>query len=153
MINVNIKAYHILTKLYLQDFIKKDHGRILNVASSAGFLAGPHLSTYYATKNYVAKLSLAIYEELREQKSNVHISVLCPGPVHTEFTKVAKGNFKINEQSAQVVAKYAIDKTLQNKCLIIPGFLIKMGLFLNRFAPWKLSLKVISKIQKRSEKK
>ena len=50
---------------------------ILNVASSAGFLAGPRLNTYYATKNYVLKFSMAIYEELRRAKSNVHISILC----------------------------------------------------------------------------
>ena len=61
MINLNVVAYHILTKLFLQDFIKKDQGYILNVCSSAGFLAGPRLSTYYATKNYVLKLTMAIY--------------------------------------------------------------------------------------------
>jgi len=65
MINVNIKAVHILTKLFLQDFYKKNSGRILNVASSAGFLAGPYLNTYYATKNYCLKFTLAIYEELK----------------------------------------------------------------------------------------
>ena len=64
MINLNIKTYHILTKLFLKDFVKKNKGRILNVASAAGFLAGPRLSTYYATKNYIAKLSIGIYEEL-----------------------------------------------------------------------------------------
>ena len=56
MIDLNIKAYHILTKLFLKDFVEKDNGYILNVASSAGFMAGPRLSTYYATKNYVLKL-------------------------------------------------------------------------------------------------
>ena len=61
MINVNIVAVHVLTKLFLQDFIKKDKGYILNVASSAGFMAGPKLSTYYATKNYCLKITLAIF--------------------------------------------------------------------------------------------
>ena len=65
MIDLNIKAYHILTKLFLKDFIKKDYGRILNVASMAGFMPGPYMATYYATKNYVVSLSLAIYEELK----------------------------------------------------------------------------------------
>lgn len=50
MIDLNIKAYHILTKLFLQDFVQKDHGYILNVCSSAGFMAGPRLSTYYAPR-------------------------------------------------------------------------------------------------------
>ena len=68
MINLNIKAYHILTKLFLKDFVLEDKGRILNVASAAGFLAGPNLSTYYATKNYITKLTLAIYEELKTKK-------------------------------------------------------------------------------------
>jgi len=81
MINLNIKAYHILTKLFLTDFIKRDYGRILNVASIAGIMPGPYMATYYATKNYVFSLSLAIYEELKKDNSNVKISVFCPGPV------------------------------------------------------------------------
>jgi hypothetical protein len=149
MINLNIKTYHILTKLFLKDFVKKDKGYILNVASSAGFLAGPKLNTYYATKNYVAKLTMAIYEELRHQKSNVHISVLCPGPVNTEFNKVAHGMFNLKEASSKYVAKYAIDKMFKNKLIIIPGFSIKLGLFFNRFIPWKLSLKITYHIQER----
>lgn len=152
MIDVNVKAYHILTKLFLQDFVKRDHGRILNVASAAGFLAGPRLNTYYASKNYVAKLSMAIYEELRHQHSNVHISVLCPGPVKTEFNRVAKGKFNVEEENARSVARYAIDKALQNKLIIVPGLLTKVGLFLNRFAPWKLSLRIVYLIQERKER-
>ena len=61
MINVNITALHILTKLFLRDFKKRDSGIILNVASVAGFLTGPLLASYYASKNYVLRLSLAIY--------------------------------------------------------------------------------------------
>ena len=95
MIDVNIKAVHILTKLILTKFMKQNRGYILNVASSAGFMAGPKLSTYYATKNYVLRLSEAIYEELHRQKSNVKICVLCPGPVNTNFNKTAGGKFNI----------------------------------------------------------
>lgn len=149
MIQLNIKVYHILTKLFLKDFIKKDHGKILNVASSAGFLAGPRLSTYYATKNYVAKLSMGIYEELKRQKSHVSISILCPGPTATEFTKVAKGKFLIEENSARMVARYGIKKALKNKLIIIPGIFMKLALFFNRFIPWKLSLYITYHIQKR----
>lgn len=90
MINVNIKAVHILTKLFLKDFKRKNRGRILNVASSAGFMTGPLLSSYYASKNYVVRLSLAIHEELRRSKSNVRISVFCPGPVNTNFNSRAE---------------------------------------------------------------
>ncbi len=149
MIDLNIKTYHILTKLFLKDFVKRDSGYILNVASSAGFLSGPRLSTYYATKNYVTKLTLALYEELRHENSNVHISVLCPGPVETEFNKVAKGKFKINSLTSDYVAKYAISKMFKNKLIIVPGLFVKLGLFFNRFIPWKLSLKITYHIQKR----
>ena len=149
MIDLNIKTYHILTKLFLQDFIEKDKGYILNVCSSAGFLAGPRLNTYYATKNYITKLTLAIYEELRHMKSNVHISALCPGPVSTEFNKVAKGVFNLKELNSEYVAKYAIDKMFKNKLIIVPGISVKLGLFFNRFIPWKLSLAITYCIQKR----
>ncbi len=152
MIDLNIKAYHILTKLFLQDFIKKDQGYILNVCSSAGFMAGPRLSTYYATKNYITKLTMAINEELRIMKSNVHISALCPGPVKTEFTKVAKGDFVIKGADSYYVAEYAIDKLFKNKMLIVPTLYMKITLFLNRFAPYRLSLFVASKIQERKSK-
>ena len=149
MIDLNIKTYHILTKLFLKDFQDRQSGRILNVASASGFLSGPRLSTYYATKNYVAKLSLAIHEELRHQKSKVHISVLCPGPVSTEFNQVAHGIFHIPSISAKKVARYAIDKSLKNKVIIIPSLATKLGLFFNRFISWSLSAKIIYHIQER----
>ena len=149
MIDLNIKAVHILTKLFLQDFVKKDRGYILNVASSAGFLAGPRLNTYYATKNYVLKLTMAIYEELRHQNSHVVISALCPGPVATEFNKVAHGKFSLKEMPSPKVAKIAIDKLFKKKLLIIPGLSNKVGIFLARFLPYKWQLKFVYQIQKR----
>lgn len=152
MININIKAVHILTKLFLKDMIKRNSGRILNVASSAGFFAGPYLNTYYATKNYVLKMSLAIYEELKKQNSNVKISVLCPGPVNTNFNKVAGGHFNTKSLSSEYTAKYAIDKAFKNKLIIIPGTSMKIGIFLSRFLPYKLQLKLIYKIQKNKTK-
>ena len=153
MINLNIKSLHILTKLYLNDFMKKDSGYILNVGSSAGFLSGPKLNTYYATKNYVVKFTLGLYEELRRVKSNVHVSVLCPGPVDTEFNKVAKGNFSVGATTAKHVAKKAIDKTLKNKLIIVPNFSVKLAIFLNRFLPYKLSLKFVYLIQNNKTRK
>lgn len=153
MIDVNIRAVHILTKLVLQDFIKKDRGHILNVASSAGFMAGPHLDTYYATKNYVLKLTLGIYEELRRKKSNVHVSALCPGPVDTNFNKVARGKFTIKGADKDYVAKYGIDKTLKNKLIIIPTLKMKLTIFAIRLLPTKLLLKITYNIQKRKASK
>lgn len=140
MIDLNIKAYHILTKLFLKDFVEKDKGYILNVASSAGFMAGPRLSTYYATKNYVLKLTMAINEELRQSGSNVIVSALCPGPVNTNFNKVAMGEFSIKEASPKYVAEYAIDKMFKKKMIIVPTLRIKLGIFLLRLIPYRLQL-------------
>lgn len=153
MINVNIKAPHILTKLFLKDFIKKDYGYILNVCSSAGFMAGPKLNTYYATKNYLTKLTMAINEELRQRASNVIISALCPGPTSTEFNKVAKGSFSIKEASSEYVAKYGIDKMFKGKMIILPTLAMKLGNFLLRFAPYRLQLFFAYHIQSRKTKK
>ena len=147
MINLNIVALHILTKLFLKDFIKKDKGYILNVASSAGFMSGPKLSTYYSTKNYVLRQSLAIYEELRQEKSNVKISILCPGPVETNFNNVAGGSFNTKSVSSEYVAKYAIDKMLKNKLIIIPTLKIKLAVLMTRFVPTKLLLRINYHIQ------
>ena len=152
MINLNVKALHILTKLFLSDFVKRDSGHILNVGSSAGFLAGPKLNTYYASKNYVVKYTMALYEELRHQNSNVHVSVLCPGPVNTEFNKVAGGHFNVESEQAKKVAKFAIDKALKNRLIIVPGIGVKLGLFFNRFLPYKLSMKIIYMIQDKKNK-
>lgn len=140
MIDLNIKAYHILTKLFLKDFVEKDNGYILNVASSAGFMAGPRLSTYYATKNFVLKLTMAINEELRQSGSNVVVSALCPGPVNTNFNKVAHGEFSIKEASPKYVAEYAINKLFKKKMIIIPTFRIKLGIFLLRILPYRIQL-------------
>ena len=147
MIDLNVTTYHILTKLFLKDFLKKDSGYILNVCSSAGFMAGPRLSTYYATKNYITKLTLAINEELRQKKSNVSISALCPGPVNTNFNKVAHGEFAINEISPKYVAKLGIDKMFKKKMLIVPTFKMKLTLFFSRFAPLRLQLIIAYHIQ------
>ena len=147
MINLNIVAVHILTKLFLQDFVKKDKGYIMNVASSAGFMAGPKLSTYYSTKNYVLKESLAIYEELRHMDSNVKVSVLCPGPVETNFNNVAGGSFNTKSVTSEYVAKYAIDNMFKNKLIIIPTFKIKLAVFMTRLVPTKLLLRINYHIQ------
>ncbi len=153
MIDLNIVAVHILTKLFLKDMVARDSGYILNVASSAGFLAGPVLNTYYATKNYVTKWTMGIYEELRKVKSNVHISCLCPGPVNTNFNKVAGGSFNMKALSSDYVAKYGIDKMFKNKLIIIPGFTVRLGVFLNRFISNKLSLRIVYHIQSKKVKR
>lgn len=149
MIDVNIKAVHILTKLFLQDFVRQDAGCILNVASSAGFMAGPLLSTYYATKNYVVRLSEAIAEELRAMGSAVTISCLCPGPVDTEFNQHAGvSGFSVKALSSETVAKQAVRQALAGKLFILPGFSVKMGTIASRLIPEKPLLRIVHCIQK-----
>ncbi len=147
MIDVNIKGVHILTKLFLNDFIKRDSGYILNVASSAAFEPGPLMATYYSTKAYVLRLTTSIYEELRRKKSNVHVSVFCPGPVRTNFNNVANVKFEIKSISSDYAAKYAIDKMFKNKLVIIPTFYMKALVFLTRLTPTKLLARIAYNIQ------
>lgn len=151
MIKTNVVAVHMLTKLFLKDFAEKDRGIILNVASSAAYMAGPYLSTYYATKNYVRRLTEAVYRELKEKNSNVSVSVLCPGPVNTEFNDVANVKFALKGLSSEYVARYAIEKALKGKLYIIPGLQMKLGVFLLRFIPNKLMLKISAHIQKKKQ--
>ena len=152
MLNVNISAIHMLTKFYLKDMVKKDRGIILNVASSASFMAGPLLSSYYATKSYVYRLSLAINEELRRRKSKVQISVLCPGPVDTNFNNRAGVSFGVKALSSSYVAKYALTKLFSGKIVIIPGFKMKLVKFLVRFLPDKFVARLTYNIQKKKVK-
>lgn len=149
MIDVNIKAVHTLTKLFLNDFVKKDKGYILNVASSAAFLPGPLMSTYYSTKAYVLRLTSSIAEELRRKNSNVYIGALCPGPVNTEFNNVAGVKFAIKSLESYDVAEYAIKKMFKRKKIIIPGISVKIGTFLTRFIPYELQSRISYNIQKK----
>lgn len=149
MIDLNIKAYHILTKLFLKDFVKRDYGRILNVASIAGFMSGPYMATYYATKNYIVSLSLAIYEELKKDKSNVKISIFCPGPVDTNFNNVANVKFNIPSLTSNYASKLAIDGMFKDKLIIVPPNM-KVNHILSKVAPTKLVLEVNSKVQERN---
>lgn len=149
MINVNIKAMHVLTKLFLKDMKKRDYGYILNVASMASFSPGPLMATYYATKSYVLKLTTSIYEELRRDKSKVVVSCLCPGPVKTNFDKVANVKFNTKQMSSYEVAKIAVDGLFKKKLIIVPGFKMKLLKFINTFTPIKLSARVVYNFQKK----
>ena len=153
MIETNVIAYHILTKLYLKEMIEKNSGKILNVASIAGFMPGPLMATYYATKNYVVALTRAVRKELKKKKSNVKISLLCPGPVDTNFNKVANVKFKIPGLSSEKVAQYAIDKMLKNKFMILPGTLIKIGKAFSEITPDIIKEEVAYHAQKRKRPK
>lgn len=148
MLSVNIVALHILTKLFLRDFKERDRGIILNVASCAGFMTGPLMSSYYASKNYVVRLSMAIAEELRRDRSNVSVTVLCPGPVDTNFNNRAGVSFSVKPITADYAADVALRKAFNRELLAIPGLAVKLGVFGARFAPHKLLSAIVYGIQR-----
>ena len=148
MIDLNIKTVHTLTKYFLQKFNEVNKGYILNVASSAAFQPGPLMATYYATKSYVYSLTMAISEELKKENSKVYIGCLCPGPVETEFNKVANVEFTMPSLKSSDVVKYSLKKMFKRKLVIIPGVTMKFAYILTKLSPLKLKLKIAYKIQK-----
>ena len=132
--------------------MKKNSGKILNVASIAGFMPGPLMATYYSTKAYVVRLSESIRTELKKEKSKVQISILCPGPVNTNFNKVADVEFALKGLSSEYVAKYAVEKLLKGKFYIVPGWKIKLAKIGAKLAPTNLVSKVSYKMQRRKIK-
>ncbi len=151
MIDLNVKSYHILTKLFLKDFVKRDYGRILNVASIAGFMYGPYMSTYYATKNYVVSLTLGIIRELKKDKSKVKVSLFCPGPVKTNFNKVANVKFNIGSISSEYASIYAIDNMFKDKEIIVPPNM-KLTKLLVKIVPYNIVTLINSYVQERKIK-
>ncbi len=135
MIDVNIKAVHILTKLFLKDFSARDKGYILNVASMAGFFPGPLMATYYATKNYVVRLTEAVREELRCRRSRVYIGAFCPGPVNTDFNNRAGVKFALQGQSSELAAKIAVDGMFKRKTLIMSSPIVNAARLASRLLP------------------
>ena len=160
MLDTNVRAMHMLTKIFLKEFKEKNSGYILNVASLAAFFPGPLFGAYYASKAYVLRLTQSIREELRRDKSDVKISVLCPGPVHTEFEKAAGVSFGEDTEKvkgiileSRPVAEYAIKKLFKGKGVIVPGFLMKAGIFSRRFLSENLLAKVLYLVQSKKMKK
>lgn len=143
MIKLNIVATDILTKLYLKDMVKKNSGRILNVSSIFGFMPGPLMSSYYATKAYITSMSRAINTELKMKNINVNVSTLCAGAVDTNFNSDLGISFFIPPSSSESVAKYSIDKLLKNKEIIVPGIINKIVYILNKFIPNTVSKYIV----------
>ncbi|MEG0826119.1 MAG: SDR family oxidoreductase [Bacilli bacterium] len=148
MIDLNVKSLHILTKLFLKDFKEKNKGYILNVASAAAFLPGPLMATYYGTKAYVLRLTQSINEELKKDNSNVYIGAMCSGPVNTEFNNVAGVKFSIKSLESYDAAMYTLNKMFKGKTLIIPGYFMKIGIFINRLIPYKMQAQISYNLQK-----
>lgn len=152
LIDLNITAVHMLTKLFLQDMKKRNLGYILNVSSISGFLSGPLMAEYYASKNFVLSYTRAIHTELKKEGSDVHVSVLCPGPTKTNFNNVAKVNFKMKSYSAEYVAEYAINKMFEEKLVIIPGWRMKFVHIASKLLPDSITRKFAYEVQRKKRK-
>ena len=150
MINTNVVALHVLTKLYLVDMQQRNSGHILNVGSIAGFMPGPLMTTYYATKNYVVRLSEGIREELRRAKSKVKISVLCPGPVDTNFAKTANVKFNFHGVNATKVARYVVKHLHQ--FYIMPTFGVRFARFGMTLLPSSWVARIVYRLQAKRRK-
>ena len=148
MLDLNVRAVHILTKLFLRDFRERKSGYILNVASSAGFLAGPLMSVYYATKSYVLRLTEAIHEELRQEGSAVKITALCPGHVDTGFDARANVKHSIGGLSSYKVAECGIKGMFRGDVVVLPGMLMKLTYIGEKFLSERMMLKAAYHAQK-----
>ncbi len=146
MIDLNIKALQTLTKLFLSDMKERNHGYILNIASTAAFSPGPLMASYFASKAYVLRLTEAISEEVRQDKINVYIGCLCPGPVSTHFNDKLGIKFS-KAQDSDELARYAVKKMFQKKIVIIPTLNHKLNAFFNKFVPRKILLKANYNVQ------
>ena len=113
------------------------------------FRSGPLMCAYYASKAYVIRLSEGIREELKKQKSKVKISLLCPGPVDTNFNNVAGVRFKLPSYTSEHVAKYAINKMFKNKFIIMPGLKIRLTRYLAKISPNNITTKIVYMMQER----
>ena len=138
MLDVNVKAFHILFKLFLRDFKRRDCGYILNTASVAGFLPGPWFSSYYASKGYIVRMTQAVAEELRSEHSHVLVSMLCPGPVDTEFSETARVKFLFGGYSSEKLAEHAVREMFGGKLLITDNVCTKALMTAAKFVPDKL---------------
>lgn len=150
MIDVNVKAMHLLMKLMLRRMEKQEGGYILNVASSAGLLpAGPYMATYYATKAYIASLTRAVALELKQRGSRVYVGALCPGPVNTEFNAVANVEFALAGITPEYCVRYALKQMKRRKVVIVPTLTLKAVTTCGRFIPQKVLIAITAHQQKK----
>jgi short-subunit dehydrogenase len=143
IIQVNIAALTLLTRSLLPPMIATKRGAIVNVSSTAGFLPIPGMAVYAASKAYVNSFSEALRAQLRD--TGVSVIALCPGPVHTEFGEVAKRPGREPERGPEFVyvpvEKVVVDALAAveaDRALVIPGFFMKLGMFLVRLTPMSI---------------
>ena len=150
MTEVNCNSALYFTRMYLTDMVEKNEGHIINVSSIAGFLPGPYMATYHATKGYLLLLGEAISYELR--KTKVKLLTLCPGPFNSEFVSKAHNDYtfkKIKPIEASEVAKYGYKKSLQGKSVAIVGFKNKLSVFAAKLAPRSFVTKTSAQTMKK----
>jgi hypothetical protein len=145
---VNIVALTMLTRALLPAMIEKKHGAVLNVSSSAGFLPIRKMAVYAASKSYVTSFSDSIRGEVRKQ--GIIVSALCPGPVDTEFSSVARRSMgkqpypspSIMHMPVEAVVGAGLRAIERNKPLVIPGIVMKIAMLLVRLTPMSILRRV-----------
>lgn len=145
MIKLDVIAAHLLLKHFLRRFHNAGKGKILVTSSAAAFGPAPYMAPYYACKAYVYRLALGYWRELKDKKSKVSLSVLCPGPVSTGFEKNGNLKFQLKPMRAEKVGAYAVKCLLRGRTVIVPGFMMKCAHFFSHFASDKLITKVDKK--------
>jgi hypothetical protein len=141
MVDLNVRALTDLSLAFV-DSLERHKGGILNVASIAGFLPGPSMAVYYATKAYVLSFSEALHYELKPR--GVRVTALCPGPVPTEFQARAgiRGTtFPLLARSAEEVAREGYRGFKEGRRLVVPGFANKLVTALVRLVPHAILLR------------
>jgi short-subunit dehydrogenase len=150
MIDVNVRAVTELSLAFV-DSLERHRGGLLNVASMAGFLPGPGMAVYYATKAYVLSFTEALHSELKLR--GIRVTVLCPGPVPTEFAGRAgvSGGLTpgIFTQSAQRVAELGYRGLMRGQRMVVPGLANKLITILVRIFPRRLLLRIVDSRQSR----
>jgi hypothetical protein len=151
MIQVNIVALIQLTRLFLPQMVSRKSGKIMNVGSMAGFVPGPYMSVYYATKAFVLSHSIALAQEVK--KSGVIISALCPGPTRTDFqrrAKIAESKlFKTRgSMSSMDVAKAGYEGLMKGKLIVVPGFSNKVIRAASKIAPRRMLARIAGKMNR-----
>lgn len=142
IIHLNVLSLTHLTRLYLDEMVSRNEGRILQLGSVAGFQPGPLVAVYHATKAYVVSLSEALATELNDMGSDVTVTCLCPGPTDTNFfsradmedTNVVHHKEK-TMMSPEEVAKGGYQALLDGERIFIPGATNKIMTFVRRAIP------------------
>ncbi|MEJ0089906.1 MAG: SDR family oxidoreductase [Limisphaerales bacterium] len=153
MLQVNITSLTELTGLFLPGIIQRKRGGILNVGSVAGFLPGPGMTVYFATKAFVLSFTEALAEELAG--TGLKVSVLCPGPTESNFGKVARGTksrqLNTSKMSAQAVAVYGHRAFHSGKVTAVPGLQNKAFVFMNRILPRPIPRKIVKRYNRTAD--